>query len=151
MSSNYLIFFQRTVKKMQRTESISVSGDPFIKLNAWQLHICDGNHCEALILSYLLGWHWSKLANAESNKILNKKVGKKIRSEETYQWHTAIELQNGILGLCKTRKISDAINNLEKREFITIFQNPMIKTDRTKFFKINTKKIKLEVNKYKNI
>ncbi len=104
------------------------------------LIICDGNIAAALLLGYLEYWHNIKLEmskkNKEYNDVAERHGDKRNQDEKLYQFHTAEELYDSLMGLCGKTSINKGINLLVSKKFISIHKNPnpRYKFDNTKHF-----------------
>jgi hypothetical protein len=115
---------------------------------------CEGDGCAATLLAHLLYHHSNKLASApqvrKMNDIAETHGEERTQFEGIYQWHTAKELEEGILGLYSARSIPKGLDRLEKLGFITISSNPnkKYKFDRTKYFFVHEEVIQAWVDGY---
>jgi hypothetical protein len=124
-------------------KSSSVAHPPknkLVILREWQLAFCQGNHCAAILLSYLEYFHEWKLLTDKNNKATNDIAemhgDDRIYSEFVYQYHTLEEFADNILNLFARNAIIEAIKLLESMGAISIHKNPnpKYKFDKKKYY-----------------
>jgi hypothetical protein len=113
------------------------------------MRACEGDGCAAALLNFLIFHHDNKLVAQKQafkyNDIAETHGDRRSQQESTYQWHTAKELEEGILGLYSARSIPKSLDRLVTLGFISIFQNPnkKYKFDRTKYFQVHPENIRI--------
>ena len=118
-----------------------------VVIKAWMMRACDGDGCAAALLNFLIYHHDNKLLNRQQaikyNDVAENHGEGRSQQESLYQWHTAKELEEGILGLYSARSIPKGLEKIEKLGFISISQNPnkKYKFDRTKYFVVHSEVI----------
>jgi hypothetical protein len=117
------------------------------------LKICDNNKAAALLLALFEYWYNIKLEQKqkafEYNEIAEKHGEKRTQDETLFQWHTAKQLYNSLMGLAGKIAIQAGVNLLIKKQYITVHKNPnpRYKFDKTKFFLFNPLKINADIAK----
>jgi hypothetical protein len=125
-----------------------------VLIKEWQLDLCEGNHCAAAILNFLIYWHGVKIKQSkkakEANDISEMHGGKRDQDESLFQWHVEQELRDGILNLFSNDTIRKAIVYLQERQLISVQKNPNMNYgfDRKNYFLVNIKLIQKLINEY---
>jgi len=115
--------------------------EPLVIIRKSQVEFCEGNQCAAAVMSFLEYWHNWKLDsdtyNKKSNDISEVHGDSRSLSEDVYQYHSLLEISDGILNLYSTKTISDAIKFLESKSVVTTHRNPNPRYhyDKTKYFR----------------
>lgn len=81
-------------------------------MSAWQIAASDGNHCAAALLSLFEFW-----LQADSE-----------------QFHTARQIETGLLGLFAEDKIREAVRLLVAKDFVRAHKNTDAHLDRTIYY-----------------
>ncbi len=117
------------------------------------LTIADGNHCAAALLNFFEFNHKWKLANKKQSEKHNNIVSDSTHYEGLLQWQTYAELTDGLLGQWKTNSIRNAINLLELKRFVSIYENPnkRFSFDNTKFFLFEVDNVQDAINELENL
>ena len=104
------------------------ANEPLIIIRQWQVEFCNGNHCAAALLSFFEYWHNIKLEMAEKNRQANAVAEKHgdtgTQDTSLYQFHTATELEEGLVTLFRAESIRKARRNLVKLKVLTEHRNP---------------------------
>lgn len=115
------------------------SNEPLILIRKWQIEACSGNQCAAALLSFLEYWHNIKVESSQkartANEVAEKHGDEPTQDDSLWQFHTAEELEQGIM-VYRKDSIRDAIKLLESKGFIQTGRNPnpRYRFDNTKFF-----------------
>lgn len=104
------------------------TNEPLAMVRKWHLIACDDNLCAALLLSHFEHWHNWKLKTDEYNKTLNdisEKHGEQRRlSEDVWLFKSLQGLSDSILNTYSSKKVSDGLDLLAEKGFISIHTNP---------------------------
>lgn len=117
--------------------------DPYIQLNRWHVNFCEGNHCAALLLSFLIAWHDWKLNHdhyyRRVNDIAEMHGDDRPHSEHAYLFFSTEELIDGCMGIYGKKAILAGLEWLSERGVISIHKNPNPRYhfDKTKYFQIH--------------
>lgn len=110
-------------------------------IREWQLTFCNGNACEAALLSFFEYWHNIKLEQSKKARQANRiatmhgDAERATQDESLLQFHTENEIEKSIIIYGRT-KISEAIRNLQQKKVIDVHKNPnpRYSFDKTKYF-----------------
>lgn len=128
---------------MKTSSVITVNKDHICILKQSYLDICEGDKGAALLLNYYIYWHDIKLEISEKNKKSNEIAeshGEPGHNDETlYQFHTAKELYDALLGMVGRSAIEKGIKILEALGYISIHSNPnkRYRFDNTRYFLVD--------------
>lgn len=104
------------------------ANEPLLILRLWQLIFCDGNHCAAVVMSFIEYWHNWKINtdsyNKKANDIAEQHGDRRLLDEDVVQFHTLQEISEGILGLYGVKAISEALKLLVSKKVIKCVSNP---------------------------
>jgi hypothetical protein len=141
---------------MSTTKSSSVitpSRDPFVIIRHSWVEICEGNHCAALLLNFLVSWHDWKLDHQPKahweNDVAERHGDRGLQNTTLLQHHTASELKDGTIGMYGEKTILKAISILIDLGFIAKFRNPnpRYKFDQTHHYLVFPKKIQAALDR----
>ncbi|WKZ15529.1 MAG: hypothetical protein QY317_16670 [Candidatus Jettenia caeni] len=115
--------------------------EKLIIIREWQLEFCNGDACEASLLSFFEYWHNIRLEQTKKAKraneiaVMHGDEGQAVQDESLLQFHTEKELEENIMIYGRT-KISEAIKNLQQKRVIEVYKNPNPRYafDKTKYF-----------------
>ena len=121
------------------------------------LKICDENKAAALLLGLFEYWHNIKLEqqykNIKYNDIAEMHGDGRTQDEKLYQFHTARELYDNLMGLVGKEAIEKGILLLKDKKFIIINKNPNPRYhfDKTRYFLLQTNIINISLKKLTGI
>lgn len=115
--------------------------EKLIVIRGWQLKFCNGNTCEAALLSFFEYWHNIKREQSRKAKqanniaIMHGDEEQATQDETLLQFHTENEIEKSIMIYGRT-KISEAIKGLQQKNVIEVHKNPnpRYSFDKTKYF-----------------
>jgi hypothetical protein len=116
------------------------SNEPILVLRQWQVEFCEGNHCAAAILSFLIYFDDLKkelqYKNRKSNDIAELHGDGRTQDESLLQFHTNEDLSSRILNIYGKNAIVEGLKFLQNRGAITVHRNPnpKYKFDKTNYF-----------------
>jgi len=108
---------------------------------------CDGNHCAAMLLSFMIYWHDIRLSQVEKsrqqNSVAESHGDTPTQDTTLLQFHNERELELGLLGMYKARTITDALHILTEKGFAERHTNPNPRYhfDRTRYFLLKPQQI----------
>ena len=117
--------------------------EPLIIIRKSYVNFCEGNHCSAALISFFEYWHNIKLdmqSRAEkANAVAVNHGDEPTQDTLLFQFHTADELSDGLVGLFKIGKIRDSIEQLKSLGVLSVHKNPnpRYKFDNTRYFLFN--------------
>lgn len=120
--------------------------NPYVQLHEWQLRLCQGKHCPALILSFFAGWHDWKLNHDDYyrryNNIAEMHGDDRPHNESAYLFFTMEQLIAGLLYSYKKQAINEGIEFLISLGLISVHKNPNPRYhfDKTRYFKFYPEK-----------
>jgi len=114
---------------MKQSCIVHPPNSPLIIIRAWQVELCDGDHCAAALLSFFESCHNLRLrlrqraldANAEALAMLQ---AHEARDADLWQFHTTEDLEHGLCGLFKAKRICRSLRFLEAQGFVTTGAHP---------------------------
>lgn len=102
--------------------------ETIVVIKQWQLEFCDGDHCAASLLSLLIHWHDWKLQNRQVATYKNYVAGlhgdAPTDDETLWQFHTADQLSDELLGLYARDRIRKARAMLVEKGVVEEGRNP---------------------------
>ena len=119
---------------------ITIPNQPVAILRADFLRICDNNKAAALLLSLFSYWHTYKITAAKEakrkNDVAEMHGDERTQDESLYQFYTAQELHERLMGLVGRQAIETGVELLKSKGYITIHKNPnpRYKFDKTRHF-----------------
>ena len=117
--------------------------EPLLVIRKSQVDFCQGNVCAAALLSFFEYWHNIRLDQAVKSEVENRIAEAHgeppTQNVSLWQFHTAEELSEGIMGLYSRNKITEGIDLLVKLGAIEVGRNPneRYKFDNTRYFLLN--------------
>ena len=97
-------------------------------LRAWQVSLCERDHCAAMLLNHFDYWHSWKIQQAKksqkSNDIAEAHGDTRAQDQSLLQFHTLEDLSEAMMGLFGRTKIISSLKYLEHKEIITKHPNP---------------------------
>ena len=112
-------------------------------IREWQVRYTGGNHCAAALLSLLIYWHDIRLQQAEKAREANDVAARHgdagVQDTSLYQFHTAQQLRDGLMGLYSDTSIRTARKLLVDLGAVTEHKNPNPRYafDATTFFLVH--------------
>lgn len=96
---------------------------PLLVIHQWQHDLFQGDTAAAALASYFEYWHSIKLGAADD-------AGRKGAKEDLIQYHSEADLEAGILGIAKRKKIRSSMDLLIGSGLVEIIpnQNPLLRT-----------------------
>lgn len=113
-------------------------------IREWQVMYTGGNHCAAALLSFLIYWHDIRIQQAEkareANDVAERHGETGTQDASLFQFHTAQQLRDGLLGLYSDTSIRAARKLLVKLGAITEHKNPnpRYSFDATTYFAVHS-------------
>lgn len=119
------------------------AAERLVMIREWQVRYTGGNHCAAALLSFLIYWHDIRLQQAEKAREANDVAARHgdDGSQDTslYQFHTAQQLRDGLMGLYSDTSIRTARKLLVDLGAVSEHKNPNPRYafDATTFFLVH--------------
>ena len=136
---------------MKTSAIINIKNDGVCLLKESYLNVCNGHKGAGLLLNLFIYWHDIKVNMVIKNQIINdvaeRHGDERVNDETLFQWHTAEELYNSLMGLVGKQAISEGVKLLEKKGYISLHKNPnpRYKFDNTRFFLIHPEPINADL------
>lgn len=139
-----------------KSSCVSHEREPLIIIRQSYVDFCNGNHCAAALISFFEYWHNIKLDMQKKAQFANSVAAnhgeEPTQDTSLYQFHTADDLIDGMVGLFGITKIRDAIEQLKELGVISVHRNPnpRYKFDNTRYFLFNPDVLKMPHRPVKN-
>jgi len=99
------------------------------------LHICEGKHCAAILLSQFEHWHNIKLENREQSMLTNKKLqesgDKPTQITDLWVWKSGVQAHTELMGQFGENMVSTSVRYLIEKGFLQSRTNPYNTYDQT--------------------
>lgn len=132
---------------MQTRCVVYPENERMVVIHASQLHLCDGDHCAAALLSFFGHGHSYKLENRKqaehANRVARMHGDEESQDTSLFQYQTEEGLEGGLLGLYGRSMIRKAIKRLVQKGYLSIHQNPNKRYgfDKTHYFLFHPEKV----------
>ncbi|MGL4617907.1 MAG: hypothetical protein ACRCZS_02445 [Chroococcidiopsis sp.] len=131
---------------------VSPAKDPFIIVRKSWIEICDGNHCAAMLLNFLVSWHDWKIEQQpramRENQVAELHGDAGTQNTSLIQHHTIGELRDGLLGMYSKDAIAKGLRILIAKNFISQQRNPnpRYKFDQTRHYLVFSASIQAAID-----